>query len=75
MKSGQALLALVLVVAVSLSFPLIARPTPAFCATETFRVAQKVCCKYCTKGKACGNTCIARSKTCRVGPGCACDAW
>ena len=32
------------------------------------------CCKVCRKGKACGDTCIARSKTCRVGPGCACDA-
>lgn len=32
------------------------------------------CCKICTKGKACGNTCIARWKTCHVGPGCACNA-
>jgi hypothetical protein len=31
------------------------------------------CCKICSKGKACGNTCIARDKECRVGPGCACD--
>jgi hypothetical protein len=31
------------------------------------------CCKICTKGKACGNTCISRSYTCHVGPGCACD--
>jgi len=33
------------------------------------------CCKWCTGGKACGNTRIARWKTCRVGHGCACDAW
>jgi hypothetical protein len=32
------------------------------------------CCKVCTAGKACGNTCIAAYKTCHVGPGCACDA-
>jgi uncharacterized protein YraI len=32
------------------------------------------CCKYCRVGKACGNTCIARWKNCRVGPGCACNA-
>ena len=32
------------------------------------------CCKYCRKGYACGNSCIARNKTCRVGPGCACNA-
>ena len=31
------------------------------------------CCKICTVGKACGNTCISREKTCHVGPGCACD--
>ncbi|MDA7429854.1 hypothetical protein PGB28_15420 [Primorskyibacter aestuariivivens] len=31
------------------------------------------CCKTCRKGKACGDSCISRSKTCRVGNGCACD--
>ena len=31
------------------------------------------CCKHCTIGKACGNTCISMDKTCHVGPGCACD--
>ncbi len=34
----------------------------------------RVCCKVCRKGKACGNSCIARSKTCHKAPGCACDA-
>jgi len=29
------------------------------------------CCKVCSVGKACGNTCISRDKTCHVGPGCA----
>ena len=32
------------------------------------------CCKVCRKGKACGNSCIRRSYTCRKPPGCACDA-
>lgn len=32
------------------------------------------CCKICRKGKACGDSCIARWKTCRKEPGCACDA-
>ena len=32
----------------------------------------RACCKYCSTGKPCGNTCIARNKTCHVGPGCAC---
>jgi hypothetical protein len=31
------------------------------------------CCKICRKGKACGNSCISRSYTCRKPPGCACD--
>jgi hypothetical protein len=31
------------------------------------------CCRVCKTGKACGDSCIARDKTCRVGPGCACN--
>jgi hypothetical protein len=31
------------------------------------------CCKVCTKGKACGDSCIARDKTCHQPRGCACD--
>ena len=31
------------------------------------------CCKICSKGKACGNSCISRSKRCHKGRGCACD--
>lgn len=31
------------------------------------------CCKHCSKGKACGDSCISRSKSCNKGPGCACD--
>lgn len=31
------------------------------------------CCKVCSVGKACGDTCISREKTCHVGHGCACD--
>lgn len=30
------------------------------------------CCKVCTNGKPCGDTCIAQEKVCHVGPGCAC---
>lgn len=30
------------------------------------------CCKKCTTGVPCGNTCISERKTCRSGPGCAC---
>lgn len=31
------------------------------------------CCKVCTTGRACGDSCIQATKTCHVGPGCACD--
>lgn len=41
--------------------------------SPTAELAQR-CCKTCRKGKACGDSCIARTKTCRVGPGCACNA-
>jgi hypothetical protein len=33
---------------------------------------EKQCCKHCSKGKPCGNSCIAKSKTCHQPPGCAC---
>jgi len=33
----------------------------------------QVCCKICRTGKACGDTCISREKTCHVGKGCACN--
>lgn len=31
------------------------------------------CCKICSKGKACGNTCISRSYVCHKWRGCACN--
>lgn len=31
------------------------------------------CCRVCTIGKACGDSCISRDDTCHVGPGCACN--
>jgi hypothetical protein len=31
------------------------------------------CCRTCTKGKACGDGCIAKTSTCTKPPGCACD--
>jgi len=32
------------------------------------------CCRVCTTGKACGNSCINRDRQCHQPPGCACDA-
>jgi hypothetical protein len=37
------------------------------------RIAQ-ACCKTCHKGKACGDSCIAKDRRCHQPPGCACDA-
>ncbi len=41
---------------------------------ETVQTVPAACCKTCRKGKACGDSCISRAKTCRKPPGCACDA-
>ena len=30
------------------------------------------CCKHCTKGQPCGNTCISTKAKCKSPPGCAC---
>jgi len=46
----------------STSTPLPLLPTPS-----------RTCCKICTTGKACGDSCISRSYTCHQPPGCACD--
>lgn len=32
------------------------------------------CCRVCTTGKACGNSCIQETKVCHKGKGCACNA-
>ena len=41
-------------------------------ATGKEQVADS-CCKRCSKGKACGDSCISRDRSCKKGPGCACD--
>src|SRR5262245_3341916 len=33
------------------------------------------CCRICTRGQACGNSCISAAYTCRKGRGCACDSF
>jgi hypothetical protein len=37
-------------------------------------VPRAECCKVCSRGKACGNSCINRDYQCHQGRGCACDA-
>jgi hypothetical protein len=44
-----------------------------FSTSSTATTKAFACCKVCTVGKACGNTCISRNDICHVGPGCACD--
>ena len=36
-------------------------------------VYDAACCKTCHAGKACGDSCISRDKSCHKGRGCACD--
>lgn len=36
-------------------------------------VPQEKCCKVCSAGKACGNSCISAAKSCHKGRGCACN--
>jgi hypothetical protein len=33
---------------------------------------ERECCRHCTSGCPCGDTCISCAKTCHKGPGCAC---
>lgn len=54
-------------------------PTGAIGSAQACPIADGVtttarpCCKACSKGKACGDSCIARDKVCHQPPGCACD--
>ena len=59
-------------VKVEAAVPLFNSPQP-FSAADTCVPASQ-CCKICSKGKACGNTCIRRDYTCHVGRGCACNS-
>ena len=49
-------------------------PAAVSCASPAYAEAGSArCCKVCKKGKACGDSCIARNKECHKGKGCACD--
>lgn len=39
---------------------------------EAYEPPTRQCCKYCSTGQPCGDSCISASKTCRKGRGCAC---
>jgi hypothetical protein len=42
-------------------------------ASENACIPADKCCRVCSAGKACGNTCIQASKVCHKGRGCACN--
>lgn len=49
-------------------------PATVSCASPAYADSGYArCCKVCKKGKACGDSCIARNKECHKGKGCACD--
>lgn len=54
--------------AVKSNAPMTVRPI----AQPDGTVVAQFCCKHCSKGKPCGNSCISRKETCRRGAGCAC---
>ena len=43
-------------------------------ASDSTAQPAHACCRVCTRGKACGNSCINRGYQCRQPTGCACDA-
>ncbi len=59
-----------------LTSPAPVAPTPAPSARESDSTPQpaRACCRVCSRGKACGNSCISRAYQCRQPPGCACEA-
>lgn len=56
--------------ALALSIVSLTGTAAPICATA---FATEACCKVCKKGKACGDSCIARDKACTKGKGCACN--
>lgn len=47
-------------------------PQSGYCAAGE-PAGAKQCCKVCSAGKACGDSCIAKDKVCHKGTGCACN--
>src|SRR5581483_9195785 len=47
-------------------------PTPVHTPAPTRTPPPSTCCRHCSTGKPCGDSCIARNLTCHQPPGCAC---
>lgn len=58
----------------------LALAVPLVCVSASMPVLQgcgggdgDACCKHCSTGKACGDTCIEKTDTCHKVGGCACN--
>lgn len=56
-------------IAIGILILLSTTPTLPSCGSDS---PSDPCCRVCTTGKPCGDSCIATTATCNVGPGCAC---
>ena len=61
------------VTSVGSGLPLFDLKHPFSTSSTASCVPAEQCCKICSKGKACGDTCIRKDYTCHVGRGCACN--
>lgn len=52
---------------------LVASGPPLTAACGDSSGSGSTCCRVCTTGKACGNSCIAQTSTCSQPAGCACN--
>ena len=43
------------------------------CEKATPRQSERECCRYCSEGKACGDSCIGKRFKCHKPRGCACN--
>ena len=55
------------------AMPLLASCSTANACMAVGASAAAECCKTCTKGKACGDTCISKDYECTKPSGCACN--
>ncbi len=55
------------------TLPSVPAVTPARSTPPPTPPTRRPCCRICTTGKPCGNSCISRNYTCRRPSGCACN--
>jgi hypothetical protein len=74
MRAAFRICATVIGLALSMATASLGSSLSAEPALGTPAASLMACCKVCSKGKACGNSCISQDKVCHQPPGCACDA-